>query len=462
MKQWIASISVIIAAVGLCSAQGITFGLVADPQYAPDTANQYRFYSTSRIRLQDAVDTFQVHALPFIAILGDHINGYEPTDTQKAYRDIDSLNFQLMRYFGDRYSVIGNHDCQSTSKEEFMGRIACIIPSKYYSFDRDNYHFVVLDCQYNPDGTDFNHNNNNWFNATIPDTEKQWLINDLAAAGKTSVFIFMHDCCDTTKCLELLVNAAEMRTIFENAGNVKAVFNGHKNAGGYANIHGIHYLPMKGMVEQALPSNAFAEVTVTPDDDSLIVKGYSNQTSYNLKLKKTRIGMPLLAAPANATHIQSQTPQLNWKSVQGTKAYHVQISTDSTFDTTIVDDTTLCVDTTSIISIPDDGTYYWRVNAIDSSGTTSVWSEVRWFKITTSITTNIVQKPVVAEKLERFGVLEVYMTNGKRVMELTCGTTATKTQLLNVASKTLAKGYYTYRLRGSHTHRDIVGKLVKK
>jgi len=462
MKQWIVSVFVIIVAVGLCSAQGITFGLVADPQYAPDTANSLRFYSTSRIRLQEATDTFQVHGLPFIAILGDHINGYESTDTLKAYRDIDSLNFQLMRYFGDRYSVIGNHDCQSTSKEQFMARIACIIPSKFYSFDRDNYHFVVLDCQYGPNGSDFSHEDSIWFKAAIPDTEKQWLINDLAAAGKTSVFVFMHDCCDTTQCLELLVNAAEMRTIFEDAGNVKAVFNGHKHAGGYANIHGIHYLTMKGMVEQALPANAFAEVTITPDDDSLIVKGYSNQPSYKLKLKEIRIGRPVLAAPANATHIQSQTPELSWKSVQGTKAYHLQISTDSTFDTTVVDDTTLCVDTTSIISIQDDGTYYWRVNAIDSSGTTSVWSEVRWFKINTRMTTNVVQKPVVAEKLEHFDVLEVYMANGRRVMELACGTTATKTQLLNAASKTLAKGCYTYRLRGIHAQRDVVGKLVKK
>jgi biopolymer transport protein ExbB len=67
----------------------------------------------------------------------------------------------------------------------------------------------------------------------------------------------------------------------------------------------------------------------------------------------------------------------------------------------------------------------------------------------------------VSSKLGHNGVLEVYMVNGSRVMELAYGASATKTQLLNTASKTLAKGYYTYRFRSNDANVDIVGKLVK-
>jgi len=59
------------------------------------------------------------------------------------------------------------------------------------------------------------------------------------------------------------------------------------------------------------------------------------------------------------------------------------------------------------------------------------------------------------------GVLEIYMANGSRVMEIAYGASATKVQLLNTASKTLAKGYYTYRFRSIDANVNIVGKLVK-
>jgi len=59
------------------------------------------------------------------------------------------------------------------------------------------------------------------------------------------------------------------------------------------------------------------------------------------------------------------------------------------------------------------------------------------------------------------GVLEIYTANGSRVMEIAYGATASKTTLLNAASKTLAKGYYTYRFRSIDANVNIVGKLVK-
>ena len=74
---------------------------------------------------------------------------------------------------------------------------------------------------------------------------------------------------------------------------------------------------------------------------------------------------------------------------------------------------------------------------------------------------NVAATPDFSVRMGHNGVLEVFMANGSRVMSMTYGASATKGQLLNTASKTLAKGYYTYRFHGIDAKVDVVGKLVK-
>ena len=280
--------AVVLTIAGICSAQGISFGIIADPQYANTANSGTRYYRSSLAKLAQAADTFQVHAVPFVTVLGDFINGYTPADTALALQDLDSVNRRLNRFTGEKYAVIGNHDVASLSKAEFLGRVATTVRSNYYSFDKGNYHFVILDGDYRADSVDFNHGNFTWSDAWAAPAEIRWLIADLASAGAKTVFVMIHYILDSTVTSgECLKNANELRRIFENAGNVKAVFSGHAHAGGYKLFNGTHYLVMKGMVENALPANTFAEVTVKPADDSLIVKGYFNQTSYRLKIKPT-------------------------------------------------------------------------------------------------------------------------------------------------------------------------------
>ncbi len=276
----------VFSIAGICSAQGISFGIIADPQYANTATSGTRYYRSSLTKLAQAADTFQLHAMPFVAVLGDFINGYTPTDTALALQDLDSVNRRLNRFTGEKYAVIGNHDVASLSKAEFLGRVATTVRSNYYSFDKGNYHFVILDGNYRADSVDFNHGNFTWSDAWVAPAERRWLVADLASAGAKTVFVMIHYILDSTVTSgECLKNANELRRIFENAGNVKAVFSGHAHAGGYKLFNGIHYLVMRGMVENALPASSFAEITVKPADDSLIVKGYFDQISYRLKLK---------------------------------------------------------------------------------------------------------------------------------------------------------------------------------
>ena len=169
---------------------------------------------------------------------------------------------------------------------------------------------------------------------------------------------------------------------------------------------------------------------------------------------------PTLSAPANAAVGISVTPTLTWGMVGGAATYRVQLSTVSTFASTVVDDSTLMFETKAITTaLTANTTYYWRVNAKNDGGT-SAWSTI--FSFTTTTTGVFAATPhYVPVTMGHNGVLEVYMANGSRVMQIAYSASATKAQLLNTASKTLAKGYYTYRFRGTDVNMEIVGKLIK-
>ena len=91
---------------------------------------------------------------------------------------------------------------------------------------------------------------------------------------------------------------------------------------------------------------------------------------------------PNLLSPANDSTGVSHSPTLSWQASANATIYHVQVSTDSSFSTIQVNDT---VTTTSrqLSNLQYSTKYYWRVRAINSSGS-SDWSVV-WSFMTLSI-----------------------------------------------------------------------------
>lgn len=272
----------------LVHAQGISFGIFTDVHYATTANSGTMYYQSSLVKLAQALDTFRVHGIHQAFCLGDLDNGYTATDSGKVFTDLDSINLRFAAFPGKICGVIGNHDLQSVTKSQLLGRTGYTVKQNYYSFDTAAYHFVVLDGSYNSDSSDFTPSNATLANASIPAAEKQWLVNDLSVAGNKPVIVLLHYPLDSTLSSgNVLKNNNEIRYIFEAAGNVKAVFSGHVHTGGYRMINGIHYVILQAMVLNALPSNAFTEVTIPASNDSIFVKGYMSQTSqasYRLKL----------------------------------------------------------------------------------------------------------------------------------------------------------------------------------
>ncbi len=84
---------------------------------------------------------------------------------------------------------------------------------------------------------------------------------------------------------------------------------------------------------------------------------------------------PTLASPANSTTGLATNPTLTWSASKGATSYELQVSKDSTFATTAFDKTKLTSTSQEVTGLSQGTTYYWRVNATGSSGS-SGWSAV--------------------------------------------------------------------------------------
>jgi len=155
--------------------------------------------------------------------------------------------------------VLGNHCLSALTKDEFLETCRAQIKRSYYSFDQGRWHFVVLDANFRRDGSPYAAGNFQWTETWIPETELEWLRDDLRQAGRRPTVVFVHQNLDNEKDPHGVKNGAAVRKVLEQSGTVVAVFQGHKHTGGYAKRAGISYVTLRAMVEGAgLKNNAFA------------------------------------------------------------------------------------------------------------------------------------------------------------------------------------------------------------
>lgn len=147
---------------------------------------------------------------------------------------------------GDKYHVIGNHDMDSYTPEEYVAGMK--MPGRYYSFDKGDFHFIVLDGNNLYDGMEYTHyaKANYYVNpkmrAFIDPEQMAWLKQDLAATDKKCI-LFSHQNIE-----QFLNNGATVRQILEDenrrAGFKKVVlaFGGHNHSNYTKEINGITYM----------------------------------------------------------------------------------------------------------------------------------------------------------------------------------------------------------------------------
>ena len=218
-------------------------GLMTDLHYADKPSAGTRYYRETLSKLEEAALQFEQDQPAFLVELGDLIDAADSVEVEQRY--LRRVNQEFSKICKDRHYVLGNHCVDTLKKEEFLGEVGQ--EKSYYSFDRGDFHFVVLDSCFRSDGIPYARKNFKWTDANIPAAELQWLEADLKSTEK-QVILFAHQRLDVSNSHGVRNNVA-VRKILEASDKVLAVFQGHSHKNDLKEIGGIHYCTLVAMVE---------------------------------------------------------------------------------------------------------------------------------------------------------------------------------------------------------------------
>lgn len=298
-RRFLAASGSTLAVTAMSSAQNkeqpiLSFGLMADCQYADIATAGVRFYRESPRKLREAVAEFNKHDLAFSFHLGDFIDR-----DFKSFADLTPITARLKSKL---YHALGNHDFDVP--DELKSKVPAQLGLKrgYYSFRKATFRFVVLDTtevstyRYPADDprskaaqAELNKLAatkapfaQSW-NSRAGDQQVAWLKSQLEEATKLgdTVLLFGHhpilpkEAHNTWNCLEL-------HQLLKKFPCCKAYLNGHNHAGGYVDAKGLHFLTLDGMLNTR-DQNAYAYARLY--SDRLEITGFGRQESHTLKFR---------------------------------------------------------------------------------------------------------------------------------------------------------------------------------
>ena len=88
---------------------------------------------------------------------------------------------------------------------------------------------------------------------------------------------------------------------------------------------------------------------------------------------------PILSSPVSGSMNVSKSPTLTWNASSNATSYSLQVSTDPGF-ATFIDRPNLSTTSATVMGLGSRVTYYWRVNATNTYGTSVGWSTVWNFR----------------------------------------------------------------------------------
>jgi hypothetical protein len=129
-------------------------------------------------RLQTILDAAKDANVDFIIELGDFCH---PDSADNSFLNIWN------RFPENKYHVLGNHDMDKCSKEEYI-QSKKDLKARYYSFDQGIYHFIVPDANNRfEDGVYIPYHKGGYGRPTsdyVDDEQIEWLKKDLEATDK--------------------------------------------------------------------------------------------------------------------------------------------------------------------------------------------------------------------------------------------------------------------------------------
>lgn len=173
-----------------------------------------------------------------------------------------------------------------------------------------------------------------------------------------------------------------------------------------------------------------------------------------------------LVSPENEAVDVAIDPTLEWEPAERAESYHVQLSGNPDFDNMVANDSTVTESSLSLAdSLQEDTTYWWRVKAKNTGGSTN-WSDT-WSFTTQTITSSeepadlpeeLILKQnypnpfnpatVIEFVLPESGEvsLKIYDTVGRKVEVLIDGTVEAGQHQVTFEAENLTSGVYIYQL----------------
>jgi len=254
----------------------VRVGLVTDLHYADKPPAGSRHYRETITKLKEVAEHFQSDRPDFVVFHGDLIDSADTLEKEKKHlqtvvKAISAIPFP-------KHYVLGNHCVDQLKKVEYLQEVGQ--KDSYYSFDKNGFHFVVLDSCFKSDGTPYGRRNFKWTDANVPEPELQWLQDDLKQTTHPTI-VFAHQPLDLKDTdAHAVKNSSVVRKVLEESGKVAAVFQGHSHRNHYSDIAGIHYCTMVAMVEgSGLTNNGYSTMDLL-DDGTIVLNGFRKQKDY--------------------------------------------------------------------------------------------------------------------------------------------------------------------------------------
>jgi predicted phosphodiesterase len=292
-RQFVETVMIALGGVSIHSSlhankkiKAIRFGMFTDPHYAERPPAINRYYRESLDKVSECVALMNEQKVDFLIELGDLKDQTDTPTERETLAFLATIENKLRQFSGPIFHVLGNHDHDSISKQQFLQNVVNAgfpVAKNYYSFDNSGFHFVVLDSNFTSAGAEYDRGNFDWRDAYIPDDQLNWLKKDLRKHNRPTI-IFVHHQLDSVSFevehrVHCPANADAVRTILEKSGNVMAVFQGHYHKGSCNKINNIYYYTLKAVVEGSGPENNNYAIVEVDRDGVIRIKGYRRTES---------------------------------------------------------------------------------------------------------------------------------------------------------------------------------------